>query len=70
MSQRDSTKPEGPVARFDVYTTMLLVSLLAIIVACVLLALEAGRYNWDFKAQGAKVAQAQISDRRLLTSNL
>lgn len=58
MSPPDSNKPQGPVARFDVYTTMLLVSLLAIIAASVLLALECARYKWDYKATGARAQAA------------
>ena len=41
--------------RSDVYTTMLFLSFLAILVACLCLYLEMRAYNMDFKAQEATV---------------
>ena len=38
----------------DIYTWLLLVALVAIILACTFLAMELNRYNWDFKASGAR----------------
>lgn len=50
MSPRDSSN-RGFLARIDVYTVMLAIAFLAIVLGCVLLSLELGRYNWDIKAK-------------------
>ncbi|HEY1068788.1 MAG TPA: hypothetical protein VGE52_21880 [Pirellulales bacterium] len=39
--------PRKPV--YDVYTTMLMLALLALILACVMLGLELNKYEWKFK---------------------
>jgi hypothetical protein len=52
VSPQDSTKGSF-ISRINVYTVLLGVAFLAMCVACLLLALELGRYNWDTKAQKA-----------------
>lgn len=58
MSLPDSTDPgRGFVVqkpKANVYTALLGISLLAILLAILFLCLEMGRYDWDFKAAGAK----------------
>ncbi len=49
MSPQDSTKGSF-LTRINIYTVLLGVAFLAMCVACALLALELGRYNWDTKA--------------------
>lgn len=48
MSPQGSTD-EPNTKRFDIYSTMLTAALVAIIIACLLLAMELGRYNWQTK---------------------
>ena len=38
----------------DIYTALLGLSLLAIVVAIVLLLMEMSNYHWDYEAQGAR----------------
>jgi hypothetical protein len=40
------------LSRIDIYTVMLAVAFLSIVLGCVLLSLELGRYNWNIKAKG------------------
>ena len=40
----------------DVYTWLLLVALIAILMAITFLLMELSRYDWDFKAAGARAA--------------
>ncbi len=47
--------------RSNVYTVMLVVSLLAICFSCFCLWRELDMYQWDFKAQGAKVPPAPVA---------
>jgi hypothetical protein len=64
VSPLDSSNPQGVVVqkpRSDVYTTMLFLSLLAILIACLCLWLEMRAYNMDIKATEAKVASASFS---------
>ncbi len=60
MSQLGSTDkgPGIPVhkPRPDIYTVLLGLSLLAIIIAITLLALELGRYGWDYKANSVRMS--------------
>jgi hypothetical protein len=60
VSLPDLTDPNrGLVAhkpKADIYTWLLLVALVAIIMACTFLAMELNRYNWDFKASGARAS--------------
>jgi hypothetical protein len=49
VSPQDSTKG-SLLSRINIYTVLLGVALLALCIACLLLALELGRYNWDTKA--------------------
>ena len=51
MSPRDSNSP-GLLASINVYTVMLAVAFLAIVLGCVLLSMELGRYKWNIKAKG------------------
>jgi len=69
MSQLDSKLDEAPMAptpaanrgvfvekqRANVYTVLLVLSLVAIVIACLCLYGEMSLYNFDFKAAGAKV---------------
>jgi hypothetical protein len=43
---------------FNVYTVMLGVAFLAIVMGCVLLSMELGRYKWNIKAKGVAQASA------------
>ena len=52
MSPQDSTKGSF-ISRINIYTVLLGVAFLAMCIACALLAMELGRYNWDVKAQKA-----------------
>lgn len=58
MSLPDSTDPgRGFVVqkpKANVYTALLGIALLAILMAIMFLCMEMSRYNWDFKAAGAK----------------
>jgi hypothetical protein len=62
MSQLGSTDrgPGIPVQkpRPDIYTVLLGLSLLAIIIAIVMLVLELGRYGWDYKAASVRLSMA------------
>ena len=64
MSPQDfANNPQGVIVqkpRADVYTMMLLLSLIAIIVAIVLLSLEMGRYGWDIKAAEGTLQRTAI----------
>ena len=57
MSPLDSNNPGVVVQKpkSDVYTTMLFLSLIAIIIACLCLWLEMRAYNMDIKANEARV---------------
>ena len=58
MSPLDSNNPQGVVVqkpRSDIYTTMLFLSFIAIVIACLCLWLEMRTYNFDFKASEAQV---------------
>ncbi|HEY5315899.1 MAG TPA: hypothetical protein VIK18_25440 [Pirellulales bacterium] len=57
MSPQDSNS-RGFLAKFNVYTVMLGVAFLAIVLGCVLLSIELGRYNWNIKAKGVAQASA------------
>ena len=61
LSQPQSTDKTGGVKvakpRPDVYTVLLGISLLAILLAILCLAMELSRYNWDYKANSVR-AQA------------
>ena len=46
--------------KWDIYTTMLLLSLTAIIIAIVVLLFEMKSYNWDIKANEATLQQAAV----------
>jgi hypothetical protein len=58
VSLPDSTDPgRGFVVqkpKANVYTVLLGIALLAILLAIMFLCMEMSRYNWDFKAAGAK----------------
>lgn len=58
MSPLDSNNPGVVVQKpkSDVYTTMLFLSFIAIIIACMCLFLEMRAYNNDIKANEARVA--------------
>jgi len=43
----------------NIYTALLILSFLAIVLGCVFLSMEMGRYNWDMKATEGKAAYAQ-----------
>jgi hypothetical protein len=49
VSPQDSTKGSF-LSRINIYTVLLGVAFLAMCIACALLAMELGRYNWDTKA--------------------
>lgn len=58
MSPLDSNNPQGVVVqkpRSDIYTTMLFLSFIAIVIACLCLWLEMRTYNMDIKASEAQV---------------
>jgi hypothetical protein len=57
VSPQDSNS-RGFLGRIDVYTVMLGVALLAIVMGCVLLSLELGRYKWNIKAKGVAEASS------------
>jgi heme/copper-type cytochrome/quinol oxidase subunit 2 len=46
--------------KWDIYTTMLLIALTAIIIAIVVLILEMKAYNFDWKANEATLQQAAV----------
>lgn len=58
MSLPDLTSAPGGIVvqkpKADVYTWLLLVALIAIIIACTFLGMELKRYDWDYKAAGAR----------------
>lgn len=61
MSPPDSTSPVktaaySPKAKSDIYTVMLIIAFVALLLGCILLALELTSYNWDVKAGQARVA--------------
>ena len=59
MSRLDSSNPQGVVVqkpRSNIYTTMLFLSFIAIIIACLCLWLEMRAYNMDIKANEGRVA--------------
>ncbi|MBI1904403.1 MAG: hypothetical protein HYS13_25180 [Planctomycetia bacterium] len=59
MSQPDLSSQQGVVVqkpKSDVYTMMLVISLIAMAVAIIFLLIEASKYDWDFKAQDVKSA--------------
>jgi len=70
MSQLGSTDkgPGIPVhkPRPDIYTVLLGLSLLAIIIAIILLALELGRYGWDYKANSVRMSMSAPVQQPLL----
>jgi len=45
---------------WDVYTTLLLVALVALCISVLLLILEMGRYNWDISGTSSASAAEQI----------
>lgn len=52
MSQQTYGDPNVPAPRkpvYDVYTTMLMIALTGLILACVMLGLELNKYDWKFK---------------------
>ena len=58
MSQPQSTDKGGVKVtkpRPDIYTVLLGISLAAILLGILCLALELGRYNWDYKAEAVKL---------------
>jgi len=58
MSQPSFANQPGVVVqkpKWDVYTTMLGLSVVAILIAITLLCLEMSRYNWDIKATSGKL---------------
>jgi len=59
MSQLDSMDKGRGIAvakpKPDIYTVLLGLALVAILTAITFLVLELGRYNWDYKAEGAKI---------------
>ncbi|HWC88548.1 MAG TPA: hypothetical protein VG433_02805 [Pirellulales bacterium] len=57
MSPQDSNS-RGFLSLFNVYTVMLGVAFLAIVMGCVLLSMELGRYKWNIKAKGVAQASA------------
>jgi hypothetical protein len=64
VSPLDSANPQGVVVqkpKSDVYTTMLVLSLLAILIAIFYLFLEMRAYNMDIKASEGRVAGAMLS---------
>lgn len=66
MSPLDSTDPGGGslLSRINVYTVMLGVALLALVIGCVLLAMELGRYKWDTQAKTApRVSSLETAGR-------
>lgn len=62
MSQPQSTDKGGVKVSKphpDIYTVLLGISLAAILLGILCLALELGRYNWDYKAEAVRLrAQA------------
>jgi hypothetical protein len=59
MSQPDLTSQPGVVVqkpKSDVYTMMLVISLIAMSVAIIFLCVEIAKYDGDFKAQDVKSA--------------
>ena len=63
MSPLDSSNPQGVVVqkpKSDVYTTMLFLSLIAILIACLYLFLEMRAYNMDIKANEARIVSGAM----------
>lgn len=58
MSPQDLTDANRGIVvqkpKADIYTWLLLIALFAILLAITCLALELKRYDWDFKAAGAR----------------
>jgi hypothetical protein len=53
-SQQPDASQRGVVVekpKFSIYTMLLLLSLIAIVIGCVCLAMEMKAYDWDFKAR-------------------
>jgi hypothetical protein len=44
----------------NVYTVMLILSLLAIVIACIFLSMEMAAYDWDYKASDVPAAMLQL----------
>lgn len=67
MSPLDSNNPGVVVQKpkSDVYTTMLFLSLIAIIIACLCLWLEMRAYNMDIKATEAQVSRVEGQESRV-----
>ncbi|MEX2558811.1 MAG: hypothetical protein WD403_02800 [Pirellulales bacterium] len=61
----DRTRALSP-PKWDIYTTMLAVALLAILIAIICLLAELARYNWDYQATGAQLRTAQATVSRLV----
>lgn len=62
MSPLDSNNPGVVVQKpkSDVYTTMLFISFIAIIIACLCLWLEMRSYNMDIKANEGRVTVGRV----------
>jgi hypothetical protein len=63
VSPLDSNNPQGVVVqkpKSDVYTTMLFLSFIAILIACLCLWLEMRAYNMDIKANEARVVSGAM----------
>jgi hypothetical protein len=60
VSPPDSTSgAKAPLLkRIDVYTVMLATALMALLLGCILMAMELARYNWDMKASSVPRAAA------------
>ena len=61
-SDNPSNAPRGVFVRkqgMNIYTTLLILSFIAIVIACILLSMEMSRYGWDMKAQDTKLSAAQ-----------
>jgi hypothetical protein len=64
VSPLDSNNPQGVVVqkpRSDIYTTLLFLSFIAIVIACLCLWLEMRTYNFDFKASEAQVRSTVLA---------
>jgi hypothetical protein len=46
VSPQDSTDRRSLISRIDIYTVLLGLAFLALCIACLLLVMELGRYNW------------------------
>lgn len=64
MSPQDLTDATRGVVvqkpKADIYTWLLLIALVAVLLAITCLALELKRYDWDFKASGARAAALDV----------